>query len=554
MFVRIKTNKNSPNTTVQIVESVRVNGNVRQRIVRHVGTAYNEKELEKLKDLAEYIKANMEQETQPRLFEPETLAEIAITCRNQVQDKKELNVDLKKLRHQQDIITGIHDIYGQVYKELGFNNLLKSKNKSSANMMYHLVMARIANPDSKKASVENLAKDFGCELSLSGVYRMMDLIDDRVIEKIKTIAFEQTQSLLQEEITAIFYDCTTLHFESFKEDEQLMHNGFSKNHKHNQPQVILSLLTTTNGLPIGYDLFEGSMFEGHTLSKAIYNLKKNYKLKRIIFTADAAMLSDENQKLLESHNIEYILGGRIKNTSKKTQKEILDITSYTSDLGNSYYDKIREIILDEKRKLIVTYSQQRAEKDKHDREKAIAALQKKLQKSKNPSSLISNKGYSRYLTLEGNATILLNEEKIKACQTWDGLHGIITNVKSMSNQEIVKHYHMLWQIEECFRISKHDLRFRPIYHWTPNRIQAHIAICFMALVCVKHLMYRVALQYKQMSAESIQNQLLHVKISILKHLQTQQLYAIPSKITPEIQKIYALMNQKISDIPFALKN
>jgi len=89
-------------------------------------------------------------------------------------------------------------------------------------------MARIANPDSKKASVENLAKDFGCELSLSGVYRMMDLIDDRVIEKIKTISFEQTQSLLQEEITAIFYDCTTLHFESFKEDEQLMHNVLVK--------------------------------------------------------------------------------------------------------------------------------------------------------------------------------------------------------------------------------------------------------------------------------------------------------------------------------------
>jgi len=551
MFVRIKSNKNSPHKSVQIVESVRDNGKVRQRIVRHVGTAYNDIELVKLKDLAEHIKSNMEHEQQPRLFEPETLAEVAIEKRNQSQKEDKLPVDLKKLRHQQDIITGIHDIYGQIYKELGFNKLLTSRYKAAENMMFQLVMARIANPDSKKASVENLAKDFGCDLSLSGVYRMMDLMNESVIEKIKKISLEQAISLFHEEITAIFYDCTTLYFESFREDGELMNNGFSKEHKHNQPQVILALLTTTNGMPIGYDLFEGSMFEGHTLSTAIERLKIKYLLKRIIFTADAAMLSDENQKLLEKYDIEYILGGRIKNTSKKIQKQILDVSNYTN-VNNNNFDRIREFEINTHKKIIITYSQKRADKDKKDREKALAALMKKLKKSKNPTSMISNKGYSRYLSIEGEASIVLNEEKIKNSEAWDGLHGIVTNVKSMSNEEIVQHYHQLWLIEETFRISKHDLRFRPIYHWTPRRIHSHIAICFMALVCVRHLVYRVNLQYQKMSPESIQNQLLHIKISILKHLQSQKLYAVPSKITPEVEHIYAIMKQKISDVPYAI--
>jgi transposase len=419
-------------------------------------------------------------------------------------------------------------------------------------MMYQLVMARIANPDSKKASVENLAKDFGCELSLSGVYRMMDFIDDKVISQINNKAYLNAKSILKEEVTAIFYDCTTLYFESFKEDDELMQNGFSKEHKHNQPQVVLSLLTTTIGLPIGYDLFEGSTFEGHTLSTAITKLKTDYNLKRIIFTADAAMLSEENQKLLESENIEYILGGRIKNTSKKTQSEILNLTHYQAITDNEHYEKIREFSVADNRKLLVTYSQKRADKDSRDREKSIESLRKKLSKSKNPSSMISNKGYSKYITLEGESTLTLNEQKITEAKQWDGLHGIVTNVTSMSNEEIIAHYHSLWQIEECFRISKHDLKFRPIYHWTTNRIKAHIAMCFMALVCIKHLTYRVALQYQKMSAECIQNQLLHVKLSICKDINNNVLYAIPSKITHEVKQIYRIMQKTISDVPFEI--
>ena len=141
---------------------------------------------------------------------------------------------------------------------------------------------------------------------------------------------------------------------------------------------------------------------------------------------------------------------------------------------------------------------------------------------------------------------------MKNSAKWDGLHGIITNINDMSNDEILKHYHSLWEIEECFRVSKHDLKIRPIFHWTPKRIRAHIAICFIALVCVRYLQYRSRMQYKSLSAQKIRQHLLSVRIEILKHLDTNQLYGIPTRISQEIKKIYAFMHIPISDVPFQI--
>ncbi|MCS6935361.1 MAG: transposase [Chitinophagales bacterium] len=95
----------------------------------------------------------------------------------------------------------------------------------------------------------------------------------------------------------------------------------------------------------------------------------------------------------------------------------------------------------------------------------------------------------------------MDEEKIQQDVQWDGLRGVITNIpkERMHAVGVLEHYHGLWQIEETFRLSKHDLRMRHIYHWTPPRIKAHIAICFMVLMYVRLLEYRTRLQYKKMS-------------------------------------------------------
>ena len=564
MFVRVKTTPNSPRKSVQIVSSYRKDGKVKQKIVRHIGIAMDDDELEKLKDLAEIVKAKLEDEIQPKLFKPEEVAKQAIKCRkNNEEENRKLIVDLKDLKEESRVTVGIHDIFSDIHKDVGFDKVLpdrKIRSKSSE-ILKDIILARIARPDSKRSSVKMLNDDFGKHIPLTSVYRMMDMIDDKAVENIKEQAQLSATKLFGNKVNVLFYDATTLYFESFTEDD-LKKNGYSKDLKFNQPQIILTLTVTKEGIPLGYDVFEGSTFEGDTLSNAIDQIKRDYAASDVTFVADAAMLSKKNMELLEENNIPYIVGARLKNTTKHLQKEITNRANYVdySDLLYStgdVYNKIADFKYLENKRLIVACSIKRAKKDAEDRKKAIERIEKKLLKSSNPLEFISNYGYKRFLkksetSSRENIKLELDEKKLKEAAEWDGLHGVVTNIKDMTAEEIREQYHGLWQVEESFRISKTDLKIRPIYHFTPKRVKAHVAICFMALVMLRHMMYRIKIQYKPMSAKSIRNNLLGVQLSILKDSKTQKRYGIPSNFTPEAEKLYKILGKKLNSTPFEI--
>lgn len=553
MFIRKKTSPNTKKTSVQIVESSRTGNKVSQKIIRHIGSAINDFEVEKLIELAEYVKARLEEESKPKIFPPEEIAELAIAQRKREKEEEELKVQLRDLREEQRVIVGIHEIYGQVYKELGYEHVFgtPARNLSNYQILKHLVMARIANPKSKRGSVLELEKDFGIQLDLNKVYRMMDKLGEEEIEKIKKISYENAISLFEESLDVIFYDCTTLYFESFTSDE-IRENGYSKDGKFNQTQVILSLLVTQSGIPIGYDLYSGSTYEGHTLKDALMRVKERYSINKVIFVADSGLLSAENLRVLESEGQPYIVGARLKNMEKSVKDQILNKENYQVNKEKSE-EKLNEIILENKNRLIVSYSQKRAEKDKNDRIKGIERLKKKIGKGKSLKTVIGNMGGSKkYLEVEGDGKITINEAIIAEESKWDGLHGIITNIKDQTAEELMGHYRGLWQVEETFRITKHDLRVRPIFHWTERRIHSHIAICYIALVCVRTLEYRLYRQYKKISPEIIRNELIHVQLSILKDIKTGERYGMPSALSTEVKKIYHIMGKKIDNTPFKI--
>lgn len=546
MFVRVKTTPNSPRQSVQLVESVRDGQKIKQKIVRHVGIAFDEDELKRLKDLAEYIKTKIENEREPSLFRSEDLAEMAIKSRDKKEEVPD-NVKLKEVEAVQDVITGIHDIYGQVYKEIGFEQAISrpASHENALNKLYHIVMGRIADPSSKKATVRKLESNFGVSFSLDSVYRMMDLIDDKSVERINTMARQSAENLLREKIRVVFYDCTTLYFESFTPDE-LKDNGYSKDLKFNQPQIILALMATTEGLPLGYQIFPGSTFEGNTLKPMIEHLNNDYEIESITFVADSAMFSAENLNYLEAQKIKYIISCRIKNQPKEITEKLQDIASYRECESGK---KIKEISLGDRR-IVSVYSSIRAKKDEKDRIENIERVKKKLSKSKKTKTLINSYGYKRFLKFQGDSTIDLDERKIAEAAKFDGIHAVITNDLDMKLEDITEQYHGLWQIEECFRISKHDLKVRPIFHWTPKRIRAHMAICFMSLVCVRHLSYRIKLQYGPISPERIRDALLSSKVTIVRNKPDGKYYAIPSNGSPECVKIYKFFGKNYSRTPF----
>ncbi|MBU0744147.1 MAG: IS1634 family transposase [Gammaproteobacteria bacterium] len=553
MFVRIKTTPNSPRKSVQIVESFRKGNNVSQKIIRHVGIAMDDVELKQLVDLAESIKNKLEADGQQILFSPEDVA--AIKSKKEREELKgesddDYNVNLKNITEEQRVVSGIHDIYGRLFDQLGYGSVMKNpaRHVSSVNIYRDIVLARIANPISKRGSVDMLEKDFGVTINLDNVYKMMDKLDDRAIERLNEITYKNTIDLFQNKIDVIFFDCTTLYFEAFTEDS-LRKNGFSKDLKFNQPQVLLALMVTKEGLPIGYKAFEGSKYEGHTLIPAVRELRDKYKIDKVVFVADAAMMNEDNLQEMEGEGIDYIVGSRLKNLPVNLQKKILNHDNYKEirkgfTVGDFEYKG---------RRLIVSYSEIRARKDSADRRKAIERLEKKLSKIKNPKEYLTNYGYRKYLKIEGESTIKLNDDKIDADSKWDGLHGVITGVRDIGSEEILIQYNNLWQVENAFRITKHDLRVRPVFHWKPHRVKAHLAISFTSYALVKHLEYIVKLQYKKLSPEKIRQLLLRVQTSILYDKKKKIRYGLPSRISVDAKKIYRIFGLHNRLIPYIIK-
>jgi len=210
MLVRVKSTPNSPRQSVQIVASKRIGDKVKQRIVRYVGVDMNDEELVKMKELAEFVKAGLEAESTPRLFRPDESARMGIDGRNKAElsSDQPLNVDLKQLREESRVVVGIHEIFGKLFDELGFDRVL-------------------GNPANKRKSVIDLERDFGVKLDLNAVYRTLDSVDDVILDRIQKKAWAAATALFAEKIDVVFYDCTTLYFESFTEEE-LRDHGLSK--------------------------------------------------------------------------------------------------------------------------------------------------------------------------------------------------------------------------------------------------------------------------------------------------------------------------------------
>ena len=438
---------------------------------------------------------------------------------------------------------------------MGCQRLLRFS--SANNILKQTVLARIGSPASKRASVALLQRDYGIRLPLEKVYRMMDRIDGKVIDRINSLSSEKTASLLgQETLDVLFYDTTSLYFETDRQD-RLRQKGYSKDGKPHCSQVILALLVTKEGLPVGYRVFPGAKYEGHTLLPVLKELSRKYKLGHLVFVADSGLLTEENLSLLEKKAYSYVVGARLKGRSlKKEQRaEVLDRGGYkTLREENGIKELFREIEVSKKgRRLLVTYHSKRAKKDAKKRKEVIETLKKKLTKSKELSGILNDRGYRKFLKVKGSCRVVLDEEKIKEAERWDGLQGVKTNIKGREVKELLSHYHGLWQIEEAFRVTKHDLRVRPMYHWSPERIKAHIAICYMALVCVRHLTYRYKLQYRALSPEALREELLHIQVSVLRDLDTKKRYAIPSRSSRHGRTIYKSMGLSWSEVPYEIR-
>ncbi len=296
-------------------------------------------------------------------------------------------------------------------------------------------------------------------------------------EKIEQISYNYTKRILKK-ISVVFYDMTTLYFEINEEDD-LRKIGFSKDGKFQKPQIMLGLLVGQDGYPIGYDIYEGNTFEGKTMIPFIERLQSRYGFNKPIIVADSGLLSNKNMEELEKKKYQFIIGARIKNESNKIKKDLLE---KTINLKNGQSITIEK----ESTKLVVSFSSSREKKDMYNREKGVRKLKLKIITGRLTKQSINNRGYNKFLRFKSKVEVELDKNKIEDDKKWDGLKGYITNT-ALNNDEVIENYQNLWKIEKAFRISKNDLRIRPIFHYKKERIEAHICLSFVAYTIYKEL-------------------------------------------------------------------
>ena len=540
MFVRELRRDTTKNVGVKIVENYRnKDGETRQRIIRHMGSVPEGEPLEVLLRLAYLEMERIQRETKPTLFPAESYVDEMVLARMKPKDTGPLPIaDARKLEEDRRICLGFHEAIGVLYDTMGFSEVFTSRQKMSRRLFKQAVLLRLGAPgDSKLAHSRQMSKDAGVEVLVDKFYRMMDTVTHDRIAQLQQLVMDETMGLVGGKLRVLFFDVTTLSFASEMSDE-LRKKGYSKDGKHQKVQVVLALIQTQDGLPVTYRLFPGNTADVKTLEPAMMDLKEQFELDQMIVVADAGMLSKENLALLKSLGCDYVVAARLRSLNQVHTKAILGKEPWT-ELATGR--KVREHTLGGRR-LILRYCPKKAKRDVCKREEAVKKVKKRLVQG------VKGVGRTgRFLKVDPDG-VQLDEAAIAKDEKYDGLHGVWTSLKKLPCERVYHYYGELWRIEEGFRVMKHTMSVRPVFHWVEKRVRAHIAICFVAFALLRILRHRYNAMFgekQRLSEQQILTELSLVQASIIRDRGTNAEYLLPSKPRKEAIQLYKAVGQQL---------
>lgn len=398
-------------------------------------------------------------------------------------------------------------IYRQIWNKLDISRKLRqlqAKGKSDHDLAasaFFMTVGRSLMPDSKLSQWRRRNRFlYGADaLKLHHLYRAIDVL---ATEKENLVRYlnRQIAKVYRRDVSVALYDVTTYWFES-QDADTLRNFGFSKDNKVNQVQVVMGLLIDQNGIPFDYELFPGNTSEFGTMVPLLKKLQKDHRVKRIIVTADRGLNSGANLHAIRELGMEFVIARRIRGMGQNFKKLIAEDDQWTYRSGPIREDVSKYRVVDETRKvevpdeesgkskwvalsskLLLNYSERRARKDAHDRQRLV---DKARRYADNPALIRSDlrRGGKSFLAIEeGAVKAEVDEDRIREAALYDGYYGISYSDPKMTADEVLAIHHSLWQIEESFRISKSILEARPCFHWTERRIKGHFVICFLALM------------------------------------------------------------------------
>lgn len=397
-----------------------------------------------------------------------------------------------------------------------------------------MIAERLNEPCSKRQCSFNQSEYIGFKstIDLHQFYRTLDLIANRewlVKEHIR----QQHSALSDEKLDVVFYDVTTLYFDSQEEeDSALRQKGYSKDGKAHKTQVVLGLLVDKQRNPISYEVYPGNTYEGVTMINALQKLTKQYKIGQVVVVADSAMIDSANREYMDNHKIGYIIGDRIKNLGKGITSNLINRKNHIELSNGLTYIEVKH----KGRRIICTYSEKRAAKDAYERQKLIDKASNWLQ---NPSKYkqVKKRGAGRFIEANDEGLpIKLNTEQIQADSKFDGFKAISTTTE-LSVEEVLSKYRDLFEVEHSFRTLKSQLEIRPMFHWTDSRIKGHICMCFVAYAFLNYIRNQANMQYSDLIKA-----LDKMQVSKIKNSQIDEIVYMRSTICEGQKKLLDAMN------------
>jgi Transposase DDE domain len=340
-------------------------------------------------------------------------------------------------------------------------------------LLLDLAIMRLVEPGSKLRAIRQMKEYFGRQHAERTVYRAMRGMATHK-DPLERIAMAYARERLHASLNMVLYDVTTLYFESFDADE-LRKPGFSKDGKPQQPQIVLGLLVTTEGFPLGYEVFAGNTFEGKTMLPVLRAFMARHAVRDMVVVADAAMLSQAVLEELRKEQVDYIVGARMANAPPQLIKRV------SAQLDAQ--DKAIIRVPSKHGDMVCQFSAKRYKKDHAILQQQLAKAQALVargepgKRAKFVSHTKDGKAYAIDQALLEKTTRLL------------GIKGYCTSLpkEKLNDQGVIERYHDLWHVEQAFRMAKSDLAARPIYHHTQQSIHAHMAICFAALIIARSI-------------------------------------------------------------------
>ena len=390
-----------------------------------------------------------------------------------------------------------------LWEQLGIPQALSQcmKDRSFTSPVEWSTFAMVANralaPDSKRGVEEWVKEDVALgnpePIELQHLYRAMDvLLEYR--ETIHKEVYFAVADLLNLEVDLIFFDTTSTYFEMDEEDEEgLRRYGHSKDHRPDLPQVVIGLAVTKEGIPVKCWTMPGNTSDMKTVEKVKSDLL-GWKLGRCVWVMDRGMSSEENRLILQKAGGHYIIGEKLRDNQEIHREVLAKRGRFTSVRENL---EIKEVIIgdgEKRRRFILVHNPDEAKKDQATREKTLKKIEEALKSIKDQAgpghtksvcALLSHRTMGRYLRQLKTGRIKIDKGKIREEAHLDGKYIISTSDDTLSPEDVALGYKQLMEVERAFRTLKTTLDLRPVYHRKDERIEAHVFLCFLALLLVR---------------------------------------------------------------------